>query len=493
MVLFIRLKKIKFCYKFLATNNFHKMNKPTIIYLLLLFSFFTSSLGEECSDYIYSKSYACSIVKLNATDKSCTYINVNDECKELPNQCSEYKGSVASECQSINNPLANRDNPFKACIFESNSCQLKEFTKCSDYKAGLPEKFCENIIPSDGSGCKLVNNECTIYYEYCSDYIGSDKNTCESIELENPFKQCSYSQERGCEEKQKSGITCNSYRSGQDSYYCREIELEDAKKHCVFYENKCSEYYQACSDITDENECNSNIPYNNYQYKCFYKDSLCTQVLKTCSDYKEGEGFDSCRNIHPADQSKECRLINGQCTEVDKTQKPSCSDYKKGLESEYCIEIILEDTNKYCIFRKNECIESYKSCSSYTGSDASVCNSIIRDYGRKCVFENNACKDKPMKCSEYTTILDAEDGYSCVNIIPSNVMKKCVYSDHNCKEEDKYSTEFTSGATEEIGEKAPTSSEKKKCVLSDDNKTCVEKESSYFIISFSSLLFLLLL
>ena len=76
------------------------MNKPKIVYLLLLFSFFTSSLGEECSDYNEVKPYICSSVQLEATDKSCVYIN--NECKELPKQCSDYKGSIAAECQSIN-------------------------------------------------------------------------------------------------------------------------------------------------------------------------------------------------------------------------------------------------------------------------------------------------------------------------------------------------------------------------------------------------------
>ena len=470
-------------------NNFHIMNKPTIIYLLLLFSFFTSSLGEECSEYNELKPLVCGSVKLEDTDKSCVYIN--NECKELPNQCSEYTGSVAAECQSIK---LNTWNPFKACIFENNSCQLKEFTKCTDYKAGLPEEFCENINPSDGTRCKLVNNECKSYYYSCNSYQGEDKNTCESIELQNPFRQCSYSE--GCQEKQKSGITCDSYKSGMETYYCTNIELEDTKKYCAFYDNKCSEYYKDCTDAK-EDVCNSTIPYDKNQYKCFYddKDKKCTKVQKTCSDYKEGEGYYSCKNIILDDSNKECRVIDGQCKEVVKTQKASCSDYKKGLDEEFCTKITLEDENKHCVFTNNECKEYYRECSSI--SDQSVCISITLENGEKCVFENNACKEKPIempkKCSEYTKLLDADQGQFCVNLIPSNVMKKCAYSDYNCSEEDKLCTEFTSGATKEICEKAPTSSNKKKCVLSDDTKSCVEKDGAYFIKAFSSLLFLLLL
>jgi hypothetical protein len=465
------------------------MNKPTIIYLLLLFSFFTSSLGEECSYYNELKPKLCESVKLDASDKSCVYIN--NECKELPKECNKYTGSVAAECQSIN-PTANTWNPFKACIYENNSCQLKEFTKCSEYKAGLPEEFCENINPSDGTSCKLVNNECTSYYPFCSSYQGEDKNTCESIELANPFKQCSYSG-GVCQEKQKPDITCGSYKSGVDPYYCTTIKLEDPLKHCVFYDNKCSEYYIDCTSITGdskENECNSNI-LEKYENKCLYKDNQCTEVPKTCSDHKEGDSYTACKSLKASSDDKECRVIDGQCKEVVKTQKPSCSDYKKGLDEEFCYKIQLEDKNKHCSLRNNECKEYYRGCSYI--SEESVCNSITLANGGKCVFKNNACTDKTMQCSEYTTILDADQGQSCLNIIPSNVMKKCAYSDYNCSEEDKLCTEFTSGATKEICEKAPTSSNKKKCVLSDDTKSCVEKDGAYFIKAFSSLLFLLLL
>ena len=458
------------------------MNKPTIIYLLLLFSFFTSSLGEECSDYNEAKPNVCRSVKLDASNKSCVYIN--NECKELPNQCSEYTGSVAAECESIiPQTIATK------CVFE-NVCKSKQLTSCSDYKAGLPAQYCTSVRPSNGAGCRLVDNECKVYYSKCTDYTGEDQKICESIDLYDPHRYCSLSQEKKCEEKTKTGLTCNSYKSGQNSVYCYGINLEDTKKYCAFYGNKCSEYYQVCTDITDQNECNSNI-LKKYENKCFYKDNQCTEVPKTCSDYKEGDGYDACKSLKASSDDKECRVIDGQCKEVVKTQKPSCSEYKKGLDEEFCTEIQLEDTNKHCVLTNNECKEYYRGCSYI--SEESVCKSVTLQTGGKCEFKNNACKDKTMQCSEYTTFLDADEGKTCLNLIPSNVMKKCAYSNYNCSEEDKLCTEFTSGATKEICEKAPTSSNKKKCVFSDDTKSCVEKDGAYFIKAFSSLLFLLLL
>ena len=202
------------------------MNKLTIIYLLLLFAFFTSSLGEECSDFNKFKSEMCCSVELDDPDKSCVF--VNDKCKALPNDCSEYTGSDASECESIVPQTTS-----EICYFENNSCKSKPVSSCLAYKAGLPREICENIITSEGLKCELVNNECKPSYSDCSDYKGQDKNTCESIELEDFFKYCLYTEGKGCEEKDKTGLTCNSY-TGHNSYYCEKIELEDEKRIVFF-------------------------------------------------------------------------------------------------------------------------------------------------------------------------------------------------------------------------------------------------------------------
>lgn len=459
------------------------MNKSTIIYLLLLLSFFTLSLGEECSDYNDAKSKACIFIKLSDSDKSCLYLN--NECKELPKECEKYTGSVALECESINLETQNT-----ICIFENNVCQKKTVNSCSAYKAGTPGGICKNIITPEGLNCELVDNECKPHYNKCSDYDGKDQKICESIELYSPYSYCSISGEN-CVEQQKNEVTCSSYKSGQNpQIYCQNIQLGNGK-HCIFYNNKCSEYFTQCDSVggTNENDCNSNIPEKSYRYKCLYEGEKCTKVQKTCSDYKEG-GYDSCESITLEDENKECIIVDGKCTEIDK--KTKCSDYKQGEGSSICTGIKLADYRKHCVFTNNECKESYRLCGYYTESDASVCNSIITISKGRCVYDNG-CKDKIMQCSEYTSILDEDGGQSCVSLNPSNVMKKCVYSDHNCNEEDKLCTEFTSGATKELCEKAPTSSDKKKCVLSDDNKSCVEKDGAYFIKAFSSLLFLLLL
>ena len=85
-----------------------------------------------------AKSGVCRSVKLDESDKSCVYLD--DEYKELPKECSEYKGSVANECESI---LPEAYNTM--CIFENNTCKSKRVSSCSDFKVGLPEEICEKL------------------------------------------------------------------------------------------------------------------------------------------------------------------------------------------------------------------------------------------------------------------------------------------------------------------------------------------------------------
>ena len=504
------------------------MNKLSYL-LLLSISLISISGYDSCSYYSVEKFDACSNVKLANSSKSCIYLN--NECKEQLAECNLYKGSVAAECESI---IPSHSPQSYKCVFKNNICEKELITSCSDYRTGLPEEFCNYIRPSNGGSCHLVNNECKLYYPYCSDYEGNDKNVCESIELENPYKICSFT-DNECVEKTKTGVTCKSFETGQDPDYCYKIELENEKKYCEFYDNKCTEYFRQCSDLdgTNEKQCNSNIPENYEEYKCVYKDGKWKKQKKTsCSDYKEGEDEYYCQRIPLSDDGKGCEFVNGQCKEViqacdsyqgkdqkecesiipkdnyyeykcvfkgekcQEEKKSSCSDYKKGEDSYYCTGIELSDYTKYCAFVNDECKESFRECSYYEGNDESICKSIITQNGGKCKYEGNTCKEEAMKtmtCPEFTSFLDADNGQSCERISPSDVFKKCVYSNYNCKEEDKYCTEFTSDVTKEICEKALTSSDKKKCVLSDDKKSCVEKNGARAIKAFLSLLFLLLL
>ena len=460
---------------------------------------------------------------LSSSDKSCAYIN--DECKEQIADCSLYEGTKASECEAI----IPKDDPYSTkCVFKSNTCQAEQITSCEEFSSLLPKQFCNKVRLSNGGSCELVNNECKEYNHYssCSFYHGDDKNTCESIELYDPYKYCSYEGNACVEKTRTEKLTCNSYKSGQDDYYCEKIKLEDSKKHCKIYDIfnlKCNEFYKKCSDYegNDEIVCNSNMPEEYDKYKCVFKNGKCTEEKKICSDYKLGlENIERCEYIHPSeDDSKACEFIDNQCVEIDMPhcelydgdenkcksiepvyghsydysyhcvytngkcdykKKTSCSDYKEGEGRNMCTyNIELSDEDKYCLFKNDKCIETYRQCSNYQGSDDSICNSIITEDGGNCEYKNDACIDKIMECSDYTSILDNLGSRACEeDSYPSDYNKKCVFSNYNCLEKDRNCLDFKFFIliNKEMCEKAPTSSEDKKCVMANDRAICIEED-----------------
>lgn len=183
---------------------------------------------------------------LSSSGKSCAYIN--DECKEQIADCRLYEGTKASECEAI----IPKDDPYSTkCVFKGNTCQPEQITSCEEFSSLLPKHLCNKVSLPNGGSCELVNNEEYNHYSSCADYHGDDKNTCESIELHDPYKYCSYEGNACVEKTRTEKLSCNSYKSGQDDYYCEKIKLEDSKKHCKIYgifNPKCNEFYKKCSD-----------------------------------------------------------------------------------------------------------------------------------------------------------------------------------------------------------------------------------------------------
>lgn len=224
------------------------MNK-SVIYLLLFFSYFYSILGRDCTDFIKTKFNACRAIHLASENKNCIYLN--DECKEQIADCELYSGNVATECESI---IPKNDPLHTKCVYKNDKCQPKEITSCEEFNPLLPKQFCDDLFLNNGVRCHLVNNECKEYYSSCSVYLGNDKNICESIKIRyHPYRYCSYT-DNGCEEKTKTGLTCDSYQSDQDSSYCEGKELEDKKIYCLIRdlnEKICTLNYKKCSDYKE--------------------------------------------------------------------------------------------------------------------------------------------------------------------------------------------------------------------------------------------------
>ena len=117
------------------------------------------------------------------------------------------------------------------CVYKEEKCKAEEIILWG-FNPLLPKQFCNEILFNNGVSCELVNNECKSYYYSCSSYWGKDQKTCESIKIDYPpYRYCSYT-ENGCEEKVKTGLTYDSYKSDQDPSFVNILYLR-ILKHIV--------------------------------------------------------------------------------------------------------------------------------------------------------------------------------------------------------------------------------------------------------------------
>ena len=444
----------------------------------MLFNFTLSD--SKCSTCFteYYKQVSCSNIPLQEEGKKCVYSN--GECKEIT--CDE---SNQSECEN----------------------HIHYDPNCFDYGEDNNDEY---------------------YYSECEEYTENDRNVCENIKLYNPTKKCTYDTSGNCVTTSKVSKTCEI----SDLYYCSDITLENTKKHCFKEGEDCKEFYKKCSEITDINECNSNIPENSNEITCVYKNGACIESpINKCLIYLEDE---YCENIILDDKNKTCKYLYEGCMETYKkceyyigTNQQECEsiapdDYettkcvfdedgqckskkRTSCENDYalrgigaynniCSIIKPTDENKYCLYRDFMCFEHYKDCSLYKGNDASICNKIITQNNEPCEFKEGQCvKKTSFKCSDFETYLDftlrESIRYACENIPTSNIMKRCIYkvSDNSCTETDVQCYDFDQYATKEICEKAPTLIFWKKCVLESGTDKCTMEDKQCKDINLDSI------
>ena len=80
-----------------------------------------------------------------------------------------------------------------------------------------------------------------------------------------------------------------------------------------------------------------------------------------------------------------------------------------------------------------ECKEEYKECGYYTGTDKTICESIILKNSptTKCSLTNNGCEEVSKNCEDIG--IDEEEIY-CTNIKLENENKYCVFTNQGCQE-----------------------------------------------------------
>ena len=188
----------------------------------------------------------------------------------------------------------------------------------------------------------------------------------------------------------------------------------------------------------------------------------------------------------------------------------SCNSFFELMMSQECKDVFSNSTHG-CLYTGSKCELSLLGCSSYKGTDSSVCASTIPTGHSvnkfKCELVNNECKDVEKKCSEHkegitnceeldaegenkrcilnnnkceshfiTCDLSGKDQQTCEANIPKDERHKCVWKGNSCKEEMKNCKEVKFYNDDCIGY-AVSDSENQICLGSYDGckeqyKTC---------------------
>lgn len=320
---------------------------------------------KKCEDYGGKDADFCKeiIIKNSADRVKYNCVLKNDKCISQYKDCSTYKADGKKDKKTCEEITLYGDNdhpyPYFRCFLEHDKdCEIKR-KLCNEYK-GEDENECSKYRASDDELkiCVFEDNKCIEkykeqIYKYCSDYKGTDKFICESIQphksTDNSIdytSKCIYGKD-GCE---RTSIECNE---AKDIYECNSIVPTDSNKMCIFKDNKCVEQYRACELYQDNEEkidkeiCESiiidnsysyilsNLPGPNYKYKCEFHQgtgnddndpTTCKIVPRTCKDFKISSITSECISISQllTEKTKKCSFINSVCTLVSKT----CLDLK---------------------------------------------------------------------------------------------------------------------------------------------------------------------
>jgi len=359
----------------------------------------------SCTEYVLSENEEgnsiCSKFKTSdTTNKKCIYDIEQQICREEYLSCSAYNNIVNTVrkkeiCENI-----TLSDISKKCVFENNLCVEKD-KKCSDYQSNQPKEYCTEIqLGNAAKSCKYVDSKCIEDYNDCDAYEGTDKETCESINVGD--RKCYLDKDVDCILKP---LTCSDMKTQLECMAIPEIP-ENSRKKCFFYNNQCIEMYKTCEDYNGyfKQECEAIIPLNGYS--CVFQSPSCISVPKTCP-----EGL----------INLECYLISSIKTGLSDPKKMIC-DYDSST---------------------GKCFENYRYCNDYTGTDSAVCEKIkpynsntgYPDHSYKCVYsEKNGCERKLLDCSEVNTKSQCED-ISTILKDATNSKNYCVFFNGTCSQQ----------------------------------------------------------
>ena len=485
-------------------------------------------VSKTCSDYkVGQPAEYC--YNIHNDGKGCHY--KNGICSEgvIYYYCEQYYGEDKNICEAI-----TLDNPTQKCEYDIDNVCKTTSIKQKSCQINIDTDFCYEIeLEDDNKHCFLSSDECKEFYKNCS--LIKDEDECNANIPEDCTKfKCAYNNGKCAQEP------INKCETFLDDEFCSQIILPNRNKTCRYLAEGCIETYKQCEfyNGTNQQECESIAPDNYIQIKCVFSEGKCKSEKRTsCSDDYALRGYGSygeiCRNIQPNDKDKycyfkdfmcfehykecslykgideticnkiitenneACEIKNGKC--VTKTQY-KCSDYNTNLYKTfpyslryYCEDIPISNILKQCVYKvsDNSCTESEKHCYDVSGANQEICqkaSTLI--FWKKCILEpgTDVCTMEDKQCKEINLDSIKE---TCEKALASPYREKCnpFIGTDECVIAEKQCADLSS-VIEDTCKVAKTSSSNYKCVVSEDKKSCIEKDinRAYFINSFWAIL-----
>ena len=413
---------------------------------------------NDVMDTKSSSRSSCENIKLSDENKKCIYIRETDNCieTEIYTACDQYNGTDKFVCESIKSPTTN-----SYCVFDSDSiCKEREFP-CSE--AYIKEDCLFYAKPVDSRKvCVFNDGTCHEVYAKCEDYIGTDEEECEDLELYNG-KKCIYESNR-CISKDK---ICSDATTHDECILIAKTGVSDpTKKVCDYLSYSVTE---------------GGATHTYYH---------CIENYKYCSDYR-GDNLSTCTNIKPydetgsyVDETSECQMKDERGDDSD--DDDLCQRVSKGCSvgnnnALLCAKLspkIKENHKKHCVYdiTTNLCNEQYKKCEDITGFTSSgrfLCiNNKPKDYlNYRCEVETVDSVDKCVTKKSCLSFKEYDYAFLCESIHPN-----CTYSNGYCYNSEPICRnkkfDIVDVQNEEVCSQIGTDSPNTICTLKVDKSSC---------------------
>ena len=463
--------------------------KIFLLAILLNYLYLIIATSDSCSDGFEAQlRLGCQSLAPDSSNQQCSFSN--NKCQQVYIVlCEQYTVKTG---ETINNnicSLLGTSDPKYKCQANTgtNKCEEVE-RKCEEYK-GEGDTSCENLKAGEGQYCVLSNNKCAAHYKKCDSITDNENNKCNNnLPLPTEYSTEKYSKcewKTTCEAVDRTCSEYKTYKAFLSKYQvnCKDLKPSDTSddNKCVLDNGECKEAKADCGDYDgdEENVCNkykpidSNSDYNEVlsNFKCGIENGGCTQIPKTCLDYKEGEV--ECEQLisskEGAGNKIRCSLQDKKCVEKYTTCGAYNDFVEKAKRSENeCTEIqplVVEDTTLKslstdpihikCYFDKDsqECKEGKKECTEM--KDSTSCNAhtrLLENEYKACYFKNSKCIEQFASCENYQAHEDKEKQNSkdCIAIREDSPTERCVFtaktgnSDPKCETVEKKCSDFSS-------------------------------------------------